>query len=91
MISMSKRFKVYSDSYSADIVDEKTGKNYNQMTDIDDICDLLNQIESEKSQVADDIMVLLMVVERATDFNITKMYASEIDACNRLKKFTEWE
>lgn len=38
----SKRYKVYSDSYSADIVDEETGQNYNQITDMEDICDLLN-------------------------------------------------
>ena len=42
-----KRFKVYSDSYSADIVDGDTNRNYNQMTDIDDLCDLLNELHEE--------------------------------------------
>ena len=39
----SRRYNVYSDSYSADIVDEETGQNYNQFTDFDDICDVLNK------------------------------------------------
>ena len=38
-----RRYNVYSDSYSADIVDEETGKNYNQFVDFDDICDVLNK------------------------------------------------
>lgn len=40
-------------------------------------------------QIKKDIAVMLRVVERATDFNITKMYASELESCNRLKRWIE--
>ena len=50
---MKRRFNVYSDSISKDIVDELDNTNYNQFEDFEEICDLLNTLNNENKTFQD--------------------------------------
>ena len=60
---MKRRFNVYSDSISKDIVDELDNTNYNQFEDFEEICDLLNTLNNENKTFQDLIQKKYLELE----------------------------
>lgn len=67
---MKRRFNVYSDSNSKDIVDELNNWNYNQFEDFEDICDLLNKLYDENRDFKNVIKETYFEVENSYDMAV---------------------
>jgi len=76
---LNERFRIYSDSYSKDIVDENTKRNYNQNENFEDICDLLNEQENtiKKLKTASEMLSKIIIgTENTIDKRIADLEKS---------------